>query len=102
VPTGAIQHHPRVRGAQRILSNLVLRFVGPGAARRADKVAKTPPRFRVMWGDHPRAGEEVGQPPPTFPLAARLRREEEGTPGDSTAPRWSCEEGVGADPKKLR
>src|SRR4051794_12948830 len=70
-PTGAIMHTREFEGAQRFLSNMVLRFVDPSkpvAPYKVPKGSKASPR--VMLGEPPRSlGKRGDAPPPPFPVA---------------------------------
>ncbi|MGQ0508107.1 MAG: 4Fe-4S binding protein [Myxococcaceae bacterium] len=103
-PTGAIQHTREFEGAQRILSNLVLRFVDPARPVAPYKVAKNATAFpRVMLGELTRAlVKKWDSSPPPFPLAGAAVPAPKKAAGDSTAAALDlAKKAIGADPKKL-
>ena len=70
-PTGAIMHTREFEGAQRFLSNMVLRFVDPARPIAPYKPPKGATSFpRVMLGDLTRSlVKQWDAPPPPFPVA---------------------------------
>ncbi|HVE81829.1 MAG TPA: 4Fe-4S binding protein, partial [Myxococcales bacterium] len=70
-PTGAIMHTREFEGAQRFLSNMMLRFVDPAKPVAPYKVPKGSTAFpRVMLGELTRSlVKKWDAPPPPFPVA---------------------------------
>jgi NADH-quinone oxidoreductase subunit I/NAD(P)H-quinone oxidoreductase subunit I len=103
-PTGAIQHTREFEGAQRFLSNMVLRFVDPARPVAPYKPPKGAAAFpRVMLGDiTSKLVKRWDSPPPPFPMAGTGAVIAKKDTGDSKAAALElAKRAIGADKEKL-
>ncbi|MFZ5472025.1 MAG: 4Fe-4S binding protein [Myxococcota bacterium] len=103
-PTGAIQHTKEFEGAQRFLSNMVLRFVDPARPVAPYKPPKGATAFpRVMLGEITRGlVKRWDSPPPPFPVAGTAAPVAKKDSGDSKALALElAKKAIGVDTKKL-
>ena len=104
-PTGAIQHTKEFEGAQRYLSNMVLRFVDPSRPVAPYKPAKGATAFpRVMLGEITRSlVKKWDSAPPPFPLAGAgdLPAKKKDSGDSKAAALELAKKAIGADKAKL-
>lgn len=104
-PTGAIQHTREFEGAQRFLSNMVLRFVDPARPVAPYKPPKGATAFpRVILGNITRSlVKKWDSPPPPFPLpgTADAAPKKKDTGDSKAAALEMAKKALGVDPGKL-
>jgi NADH-quinone oxidoreductase subunit I/NAD(P)H-quinone oxidoreductase subunit I len=104
-PTGAIMHTREFEGAQRFLSNMVLRFVDPARPIAPYKPPKGATSFpRVMLGEVTRSlVKQWDAPPPPFPVAgAAAPAKKKADAGEGVAAALElAKKAIGANQEKL-